>query len=146
VAIVSDFASGATGVLESSKIATGQGESMFSQDYVELNGSEGSLRYDTQRPHEVLVAKKDGKTWTKQEVPREFLVWPGSPRDPKQGDPLFVFRYDQNYEFIDAIRNQRPCFASFYDGALVQGVIDAAQESERTRQWVDVSNLAGRLK
>jgi predicted dehydrogenase len=146
VAIVSDFANGATGVLESSKIATGQGESMYSQDYVELNGSEGSLRYDTQRPHEVLIAKKEGKTFARTEIPREFLVWPGSPRDPKQGDPLFVFRYDQNFEFIDAIRNRRPCFASFFDGALVQGIIDAALQSERTRQWVDVSNLAKSLK
>jgi predicted dehydrogenase len=146
VVIVSDFAAGATGVLESSKIATGQGESMYSQDYVEINGSEGSLRYDTQRPHEVLIAKKEGKTFVRTDIPKEFLVWPGSPRDPKQGDPLFVFRYDQNFEFIDAIRNQRRCFASFFDGALVQGVIDAALESERERKWVDVSNLAGGLK
>ena len=146
VVIVSDFASGATGVLESSKIATGQGESMYSQDHVELNGSEGSLRYDTQRPHEILIAKKEGKSFTRVDIPREFLVWPGSPRDPKQGDPLFVFRYDQNYEFIDAIRNERPCFASFFDGALVQGIIDAALRSEQERKWVDVSNLAGALK
>jgi predicted dehydrogenase len=146
VVIVSDFAAGATGVLESSKIATGQGESMYSQDHVEINGSEGSLRYDTQRPHEVLIAKKEGKTFARTEIPREFLVWPGSPRDPNQGDPLFVFRYDQNFEFIDAIRNERRCFASFFDGALVQGVIDAALQSERERRWVDVSTLAGSLK
>jgi predicted dehydrogenase len=146
VVIVSDFAAGTTGVLESSKIATGQGESMHSQDHVEVNGSEGSLRYDTQRPHEVFVAKKEGKAFERVVVPREFMVWPGSPRDPNQGDPLFVFRYDQNFEFIDAIRNQRRCFASFFDGALVQGVIDAALESERERKWVDVSNLAGALK
>lgn len=146
VVIVSDFAAGATGVLESSKIATGQGESMYSQDHVEVNGSEGSLRYDTQRPHELLVAKKEGKSFTRVEVPPEFRVWPGSPRDPNQGNPLFVFRYDQNFEFIDAIRNQRRCFASFFDGALVQGIIDAALQSERERKWVDVSNLAGALK
>jgi predicted dehydrogenase len=57
-----------------------------------------------------------------------------------------VFRYDQNFEFIDAIRNQRRCFASFYDGALVQGVIDAALLSEKERRWVDVSKLATDLK
>jgi predicted dehydrogenase len=72
-------------------------------------------------------------------------VWPGSPRDPNHGDPLFVFRYDQNFEFIDAIRNQRRCFASFEDGALVQGVIDAALTSEKEKSWVDVSNLSSEL-
>jgi predicted dehydrogenase len=145
-AIICDFSIGATGVFESSKIATGNNESMYSQDYVELNGSDGSLRYDTQRPRELHIAKKGDKTFTRTEVPAEFLSWPGSPRDPNQGDPLFVFRYDQNFEFIDAIRNQRRCFASFYDGALVQGVIDAALRSENEKRWVDVSHLAGALK
>lgn len=146
VAIISDFQAGATGVLESSKIATGHNESMWSQDYVEINGSEGSIRYDTQRPHEIFTARKGDKKLEPRQIPSEFLVWPGSPRDPKQGDPLFVFRYDQTFEFIDAIRNQRRCFASFYEGALTQGVIDAALTSEKERRWVDVSNLAGALK
>jgi predicted dehydrogenase len=146
VAIISDFQAGATGVMESSKVATGHGESMYSQDYVEVNGAEGSIRYDTQRPHEVLVTKCGEKKLQKVQIPDEFLVWPGSPRDPKQGDPLFVFRYDQTFEFIQAIREQRPCFASFYDGAMTQGIIDAALLSEKEKRWVDVSNLAGELK
>jgi predicted dehydrogenase len=146
VAIISDFQAGATGVLESTKVATGHNESMFSQDYVEINGSEGSIRYDTQRPHEVLVAKKTDKKLAPVQIPDEFLVWHGSPRDPKQGDPLFVFRYDQTFEFIDAIRHGRRCFASFYEGALVQGVIDAALLSEKERRWVDLTYLAGALK
>ncbi|HEX7862454.1 MAG TPA: Gfo/Idh/MocA family oxidoreductase [Verrucomicrobiae bacterium] len=146
VAIMSDFTNGATGLLESSKIATGHNESMYSQDYVEINGSEGSIRYDTQRPQEIMVAKKGDKKLVAKQIPSEFLVWPGSPRDPSQGDPLFVFRYDQNFEFINAIRNQRECFASFRDGALVQGVIDAALRSEKEQRWVDVSNLTAELK
>lgn len=146
VAILSDFQNGSTGVLESSKVATGHNESMYSQDYVEINGSEGSIRYDTQRPQEILVAKKGDKKLVAKQIPSEFLVWPGSRRDPREGDPLFVFRYDQNFEFIDAIHNQRRCFASFYDGALVQGVIDAALLSEKEKRWVEVSNLAGDLK
>ena len=111
-----------------------------------MNGSEGSIRYDTQRPHEVLIAKKGEKKLRPVQIPNDFLVWPGSPRDPKQGDPLFVFRYDQTYEFIEAIRQQRQCFASFYDGALVQGVIDAALLSEKEKRWVDVSNLGRSLQ
>ena len=146
VGVLCDFKVGATGLLESSKIATAHGESAYSQDYVEINGSEGSIRFDTQRPHELSVGKK-GETKLKPiTIPREFLVVPGSKRDPSQGDPLFVWRYDQNFEFIDAIRNQRPCSPSFYDGALAQGVIDAALLSEKERRWVDVSHLGGALK
>lgn len=146
VGILCEFEIGATGMLESSKVATGHNESMYSQDYVEVNGSEGSIRYDTQRPHELFVAKKGDKKLVPVSVPAEFLVVPGSPRDPKQGDPLFVFRYDQNFEFIDAIRNQRPCSPSFLDGAMVQGVIDAALLSEKERRWVNVANLSESLK
>jgi predicted dehydrogenase len=145
VAIISDFSNGATGVMESSKIATGHSESMWSPDFVELNGSEGSIRYDTQRPHELYMAKKGEKSFARMEVPSEFLVFPGSPRDPKQGDPLFVFRYDQNFEFIDAIRQGRRCVPSFFDGALAQGIIDAALQSEKEKRWVDVSGLGKAL-
>jgi predicted dehydrogenase len=144
-ALICDFSVGATGVMESSKIATGHNESMWSPDYVEVNGSEGSIRYDTQRPHEIFTARKGDKSFTRVEVPKDFLVVPGSPRDPSKGDPLFVFRYDQTWEFIEAIRQQRRCVPSFYEGALAQGVIDAALLSEREKRWVDVSGLQAEL-
>jgi predicted dehydrogenase len=63
---------------------------------------------------------------------------PGSLRDPNVGDPLITFRYDQAWEFVDAIRNQRPCRPSFHDGARVQAVTDAAVRSLETRQWVEL--------
>jgi predicted dehydrogenase len=72
------------------------------------------------------------------EVPREFWKWPGSPRDPAQGDPLVTFRYDQVWEFVDAIRNRRPCNPSLHDGARTQAVMDAAVKSAETRQWVEL--------
>jgi len=71
-------------------------------------------------------------------VPEEFWRYPDSPRDPSQGDPLVSFRYDQTWEFIEAIRQQRPCRPDFRDGARVQGVIDAAVRSAETRSWVDL--------
>ncbi len=71
-------------------------------------------------------------------VPEEFWTWPGSPRDPRAGDPLVTFRYDQAFEFIDAIRNQRPCVPSFHEGANAQAVMDTAVLSAEKRQWIDL--------
>ena len=71
-------------------------------------------------------------------VPPEFRVWPGSPRDPGVGDPLVTFRYDQSVEFVNAIREQRPCAVTFHDGARAQTVIDAAVRSTELRQWVEL--------
>jgi predicted dehydrogenase len=72
------------------------------------------------------------------EIPREFWKVPGSPRDVGQGDPLVSFRYDQTWEFVDAIRNQRTCNPSLHDGARAQMVMDAAIKSAETKQWVEL--------
>ena len=137
-AILADFASGATGVLESSKLATGRNESWRSQDYVEVNGSDASFVFFTERWNELQVGKPGGLGLEKITIPEEFWRWPGSPRDPRKGDPLVTFRYDQSFEFIDAIRNNRPCVPSFLDGARSQAILDSAVLSTKERRWVDV--------
>ncbi len=138
VAIIADFQNGATGVLESSKLASGRNESWRSLDYVEINGSAGTFEFTTGKWNELQYGKVGGPGLTMLPVPKEFWTWPGSPRDPGQGDPLITFRYDQAWEFIDAIRNERSCVPSFYDGARMQAVTDAAVRSAETRQWVDL--------
>jgi predicted dehydrogenase len=138
VAIIADYASGATGVLESSKVASGRNESWRSQDYVEVTGSEASFVFFTGKWNELQTGKAGGPGLETITIPEEFWRWPGSPRDPHQGDPLVTFRYDQNFEFIDAIRNQRPCSPSFYDGMLAQQVMDSAVISANEKRWIDL--------
>jgi predicted dehydrogenase len=138
VAILADFQSGATGVLESSKLASGRNESWRSLDYVEVNGSDASFVFITGQWDKLQTGKVGGPGLETIDVPREFWTWPGSPRDPQAGDPLVTFRYDQAWEFVDAIRSGRPCTPSFDDGARVQAVMDAAVQSAETRQWVDL--------
>ena len=74
-------------------------------------------------------------------VPEEFLKVPGSPRDVRGGDPVIAFRWDQNYEFIDAIVNKRPASPSFVDGARCQAVMDAAVKSDEQRAWIDIPKV-----
>ena len=138
VAILADFKDGATGVFESTKLATGRGEGGRSRDYCEINGDEGTLVFNLERPLELQVGKRGDSELKTVPLPREFLKTPASPRDPKQGDPVMTFRYDQMVEFIDAILHERPCVPSFHDGARAQAVMEAAVESDRTGQWIDV--------
>ena len=138
VAIIADFQSGATGVLESSKLASGRNESWKSLDYVELNGSAGTFEFTTGKWNELQYGKLGGPGLAPLAVPREFWTWPGSPRDPSVGDPLITFRYDQAFEFIDAIRNQRPCVPDFHEGARTQAVLDAAVRSAEVQAWVEL--------
>jgi len=74
-------------------------------------------------------------------VPREFLTVPGTPRDPSQGDPTTAFRYDEDYEFIRAIVEGRPCSPSFYDGMRCQAVVDAVLRSASEGRWIDVADV-----
>ena len=140
VAILAEFESGATGVLESSKLASGRNESWRSLDYVELNGSQRSFVFITGEWNKLQTGPAGGPGLETIMIPEEFWRWPGSPRDPRQGDPLVTFRYDQAWEFIDAIRNQRECRPSFHDGARAQAVIEAAVRSTETGTWIDLSS------
>jgi len=139
VAILAEFKNEATGVLESSKLASGRNESWRSLDYVEINGSEATFEFTTGRWDSLLHGRRGGPGLQTLPVPREFWTWPGSPRDPGVGDPLVSFRYDQAFEFVDAIRQQRPCAVTFADGVRSQEVMDAAIESAARGQWVEIS-------
>ncbi len=138
-ALLAGFECGATGVLESSKLASGRNESWRSLDYVEVNGSERSFVFITGEWNKLQTGRISGPGLETLEIPREFWKTPGSPRDPAKGDPLVTFRYDQAWEFVEAIRNQRPCVPGFHDGARAQAVTDAAVRSAETGQWVEVS-------
>jgi predicted dehydrogenase len=137
-AIIAEFENGASGVLESSKLASGRNESWRSLDYVEINGSEATFEFTTGKWNELQHGKLGGPGLRPLEVPPEFYVWPGSPRDPGVGDPLISFRYDQAIEFVNAIREQRPCCVTFHDGIRAQAVMDAVVHSAETRQWIDL--------
>jgi predicted dehydrogenase len=138
VAILSEFQSGSTGVLESSKLASGHNESWRSLDYVEVNGSEATFEFTTGKWNELQYGKAGGPGLQPLAVPRKFWTVPGTSRDPSQGDPLVTFRYDQAWEFVEAIRDRRPARPSFHDGARAQAVIEGAVRSAQIRQWVDL--------
>lgn len=139
VGILAEFQNGASGVLESSKLASGRNESWRSLDYVEINGSAGSFVFTTGTWNQLQAGCAGGPGLEPISVPAEFHTWPGSPRDPAAGDPLVTFRYDQAWEFIDAIRQQRPCIPSFHEGARTQAVMDAALISAADEKWVHIS-------
>ena len=60
VAILAEFCNGASGVLESSKLASGRNESWRSLDYVEINGSEATFEFTTGKWNELQHGKLGG--------------------------------------------------------------------------------------
>jgi predicted dehydrogenase len=137
VAGVASFRSGATGVFESTKTASGHGEGSHSEDLCEVNGTEGSVIYSLTDPLHVRIGRTGGQL-AREAVPKEWLKVPQSPRDPAAGDPLQTFRYDQDVEFVQAILEQRPCEPSFRDGVRVQALMDAMLDSAEQARAIAV--------
>jgi predicted dehydrogenase len=135
--LIGEFANGATGVWEGTTLAKGYHRDGFGHEWAEINGSEGSAVYRLHEPNTILLGKT-GSDLAPVTVPAEFLKPIGSPRDPREGAPATVFRYDLMWEFISAIVEQRAAVPSFYDGLNAQIVADAVLESHAKRAWVEM--------
>lgn len=135
--LLGEFASGATGVWEGTTLAKGYGFKGFGHEWAEINGSEGTAVYRLHLPNQIMLGKT-GVDLAPVDVPPEFLKPAGSPRDPSQGEPATVFRYDLMWEFISAIVERREAIPSFYDGLRAQMVADACLASHSQRTWIDI--------
>jgi predicted dehydrogenase len=140
--LIGEFRSGAVGVWEGTTLAKGYGLSGFGHEWAEVNGSEASAVYRLHDPNHILLGKT-GQDLAPVPVPVELLKPARSPRDPSQGQPATVFRYDLVWELVSAIVEGRDAVPSFADGLNAQVVADAVLESHRTRRWVEVE-LDGR--
>jgi predicted dehydrogenase len=136
-ALICQFARGGVGVLEGTTLAKGYHYDGFGHDWAEVNGSEASAVYQLKEPNSILVGRH-GQSLEKVEVPREFLSPAGSPRDPAQGVPSTVFRYDLVWEFVSAIVEGRDAIPGFDHGASAQRVADSVLQSFEKRTWISI--------
>ena len=137
VACIGTFKQGATACLESTKVASGRGDGATGHDLCEINGTGASASYRLGDPHGVQMGRKGGR-FERVAVPESFLVEPGSPRDPRAGDPLQVFRYDQTWRFLQSILDGAPVGPSFRAGLEAQIVMAAIERSAATGETVAI--------
>lgn len=135
--LIGVFDSGAVGVWEGSTLMKGYHNNGFGYEWAEVNGSDGSAAYQLTDPNHIMIGL-GGQPMHKEPVPEEFLKLPGSPRNPHQGVPSTIFRYDLVYEFVSAIVEGRDAVPGFDHGASAQRIADAVLESFEKRTWVDV--------
>ena len=83
--------------------------------------------------HDQHALMQEGIAFAVRSVSAEFLKPADSPRDPSQGAPATVFRYDLTWEFISAIVEGRDAVPSFADGLNAQVVADSVLESHAKR-------------
>ena len=137
-ALIGRFENGAVGVWEGSTLMKGHYNDGFGHEWAEVNGSEGSAVYRLTEPNTILIGRH-GQSLGTEPVPDEFLVVEGSPRNPEEGVPSTVFRYDLVYEFVSAILEGRDAMPGFDHGAAAQAVADAVLESFDKKAWIEIN-------
>lgn len=135
--LIGVFESGAVGVWEGSTLMKGYHNDGVGYEWAEVNGSTGSAAYQLNNPNTIKLGL-NGSPMHDEPVPDDFLVWPGSPRKPREGKPSTVFRYDLIWEFVSAIVEGRDALPGFDHGARAQQIADAVLESNETKRWVEV--------
>ena len=133
------FSSGASGVIEASRFATGHKCS----NRFEINGSKGSLQFDFQRMNELSFFSNEDDpsvqgfrtiTATVPNVHPYAAHWWGAGH-VLGFEETFVHQVD---ELLSAFEEERQPVPNFYDGLKCQQVLDAISRASRERCWVGV--------
>ncbi len=136
------FENGAVGLIEASKLATGHYNSLI----IEVNGSEGSIRFDLERINELEVhLAKDGELSgfrrilvTQRTHPYLRFWWP--PGHVLGWEHTFTHEI---YHFLTRLaegKDVAPEAANFRDGLRVMRIIEAIAESSERGMWVSVTD------
>jgi predicted dehydrogenase len=138
---LAEFAGGATGVFEVSRLVPGRDCGRGEYQYLEVNGTKGTGVFYLQDPFHLQLCLRgplDDMSLVRVPVPEQMLKAPGSPRDIRADAPNVGFRYDQAFTFVEAIRGRDVAYPDFSDGLRAQQVVDAVLYADATRRWVDV--------
>ena len=129
-----EFAGGAMGTFEASRCATGR----KNRNVIEINGSEGSIRFDLERLNELEVHTGDARGFetvlvTDPEDPYVDRWWP--PGHTLGWEHTLVH---ENYEFLSAVAAGESYAPDFRAGLGVQRVLDAIERSDDRGEWIDL--------
>ncbi len=129
-----EFERGAMGLFEASRFA----QPHKNANTIEINGSEGSIRFDLERLNELEVHRGNQRGFetilvTDPDDPYIDTWWP--PGHVIGWEHTFIH---ENYEFVSAIESGGDFNPNFQDGLAVQEVLAAIEESDERGEWVTV--------
>jgi predicted dehydrogenase len=129
-----EFAGGTMATFEASRFANGHKNA----NVVELNGSEGSLRFDLERMNELELLASGDRGFetilvTDESDPYVDAWWP--PGHIIGWEHLFVH---ENDEFLSAAAEGGEFHPSFEDALYVQRAMDAVERSDASGEWVEL--------
>ncbi|AHG01607.1 oxidoreductase (plasmid) [Halostagnicola larsenii XH-48] len=129
-----EFEGGAMGTLEATRYATGH----KNDHTIEIEGSDGGLRFSLERLNELEVCLEGNRGYetvlvTDEDDPYLDHWWP--PGHVLGWEHTFVH---ENYEFLSAVEAGGEYEPSFEAGLSAQRVLAAIEDSDERGEWVDL--------
>jgi predicted dehydrogenase len=134
------FEGGALGTLTSSQVSPGAKNSLR----IQLDGSDGSLYWDQERPEELWLGRANGPTELRHKSPEELheraRPLAHLPAGELEGwNTTFVNLFRSVYRRIVGERLPGDeCVATLSEGLVLMRLIAAVTQSNRERSWVDL--------
>jgi predicted dehydrogenase len=137
---IGKFANGALANLEATRFALGRKNHIE----IEVNGSKGSLHFDFEDMNRLKFF--DNTNPADRQGFRDILVTQGGGVHPFVGNwwpPGHIIGYEHTFvhtiaDFVNACAAGKPVQPTFEDGLKNERVLEAVEESAKTRQWVKV--------
>jgi predicted dehydrogenase len=134
------FTNGALANLEATRFALGRKNHIE----VEINGSKGSLHFDFEDMNRLKFFNNEDPA--DRQGFRDILVTQGGGVHPFVGNwwpPGHIIGYEHTFvhtiaDFVNACVDGKPVQPTFEDGLRNERVLEAVEESSKTRQWVKV--------
>lgn len=136
------FKNGAIGSFEATRFATGR----KNYEYVEINGSLGSIVFNFERMNELEFYSREDESHI-QGFRKILVTEPGVHRYiDAWWPPGHIIGYEhafthQAYDFLQAIVQDKDIAPDFEDGLRCQEVLEAVKKSIEIRAWVKVENI-----
>lgn len=138
--ILLHYENGVHGVVSVAQVASGRKNRL----YFEINAAKNSLAWDSERPNDLWIGRRDGPNGVLMKDPallspeaRAFASYPGG---HQEGFPdSFKQMVSKVYGYIRAGNYQAPAdFATFADGHYEMLLCEAVEQSAKGKCWVDV--------
>lgn len=136
--VLLSFASGCTGTMEISRVATGRKCGLT----FEVHGSRGSLVFDQERMNELRLYQVDDAAGRRGH--RTILAGPEHPDyanfcpAPGHGLGINDLKVIEVRNLLRSIRDDAPIFEDFRNGWRVQTIVEAVEQSHEQKAWIDV--------
>ncbi len=142
VLLLARFANGSIGTFEATRFATG----CRNRNYFEIHGSHGAVRFNLEELNRLEVF--DRTDATEIQGPHNVLVTgPGHPYVDHFWPPGHIVGYEHTFvttlaDFLESLAADRPFHPNFDDGAEVQKLLDAVENSANSKSWRNPVTLA----